>query len=84
MLLRLPNNLHYPITLTKIEKRVGDTVAQNENLFLYTYTTTVKEGTRHGEEDEEVKKTFVAHYQSTLEGTVKGWRVWQGDVLPGP
>jgi len=64
--------------LTKVEKRVGDAVAHNDTLFLYSYTTTVKEGSRYSEEDEEVEKTFVAHFASTLEGKVTGWRVWRG------
>ena len=84
MLLRLPNNLHYPLTVKKIEKKVGETIAQNEDLFLYSYATRVTEGTRYGKEEREVEKTFVAHFESTLEGVVKGWRVWSGDVIPGP
>ena len=84
MLLRLPNNLHYPLTIKKIEKQVGETINQHEGLFLYSYTTKVKEGTRYQEEEREVDKTFVAHFESTLEGVVKGWRVWSGDTIPGP
>lgn len=84
MLLRLPNNLHYPITLTKVEKKVGDTIARNEHLFLYAWTTKVTQGARHGSEEEVVEKTFFTHFPSTLEGIIKGWRVWQGDVIPGP
>ena len=84
MLLRLPHNLHYPLVISKVEKRVGDSVAQNDNLFLYTYTTKVTEGSRHGEEEAEVEKSFMAHFQSTLEGKVTGWRVWEGDVLERP
>ena len=84
MLLRLPNNLHYPLTVKKIEKKVGDSVAQNEDLFLYSYTTKVKEGTRYEEEERDVVKTFVAHFESTLEGSIKGWRVWSGDVISKP
>ncbi|KAK5454314.1 CTD phosphatase Fcp1 [Exophiala xenobiotica] len=84
MLLRLPKNLHYPLTLTKVEKRVGEYVTRNDDLFLYSYTTTVKEGSRYGDEEEEVEKKFVTHFPSTLEGTIKGWRVWEGDVLTQP
>ena len=84
MLLRLPQSLHYPIKLIRVEKRVGSTVRVEEDLFLYSYTTKVKEGTRYGEEEEEVDKRFVARFPSTLEGTVKEWRVWEGDVLNGP
>ncbi len=71
MLLRLPNNLHYPITITKVEKRVGESVACTDDLFLYSYTTKVKEGSRYDDEEHEVDKKFVAHFPSTLEGTIK-------------
>lgn len=84
MLLRLPNNLHYPITVTKVEKRVGDKVERDDNLFLYTYTTKVTEGSRDGDEDEEVERTFPAYFQSTLDGNLTKWKIWTGDVLRGP
>ena len=83
MLLRLPNNLHYPITVTKVVKPVGQSVVRNDHLFLYTYTTTVTEGSRDGEE-KQVQKKLVAQFQSSLEGKVKNWRVWEGDILPKP
>ncbi|EXJ59850.1 hypothetical protein A1O7_03997 [Cladophialophora yegresii CBS 114405] len=88
MLLRLPKNLHYPITITKIEKLVGDTVARNDDIFLYSYTIKVREEERYEVRKEEdiplVEKKFVTHFSSTLEGTIKAWRVWQGDVLTAP
>ncbi|KAJ9644870.1 CTD phosphatase Fcp1 [Knufia peltigerae] len=84
MLLRLPKNLHYPLTITKVEKRVGEYLARNDDLFLYSYTAKVKEGTRYGDEEQEVERKLVTHFPSTLEGTIKGWRVWEGDVLTHP
>lgn len=84
MLLRLPKNLHYPLTVTKVEKRVGEYVSRNDDLFLYSYTTKVTQGSRYGEEEEEVEEKFVAQFPSTLEGIIKGWRVWEGDVLTHP
>lgn len=84
MLLRLPSNLHYPITITRIETRVGDAIKLNDALFLYSYVTKVKQGSRYGDEEEEVEKKFVAHFESTLEGTITGWRKWEGDVIDAP
>ena len=84
MLLRLPNNLHYPLKITKVEKRVGESVALNDDLFLYEYTTKVKVGSRYDDEEQEVDEKFVAHFPSSLEGKIKGWRVWEGDVLGHP
>lgn len=84
MLLRLPNSLHYPITVTKVEKRVGDKVERDDNLFLYTYTTKVTEGSRDGLEDEEIERTFPAYFHSTLDGNLTKWKIWTGDVLRAP
>ena len=84
MLLRLPPGLHYPIVLTKIEKRPGDSIQKNDPLFLYSYKTTVKQGERYSDEETEVVKTFVTHFRSTLYGVIKLYRVWGGDVLEGP
>ena len=83
MLLRSPRGLHYPITITKILKAAGSNVVKNEPLFLYTYETTVREGSRDGE-DKFVKKSFPAKFESGLEGQLKFWKVWEGDVLDQP
>jgi RNA polymerase II subunit A C-terminal domain phosphatase len=83
MLLRLPKNLHYPITVTKVVKPAQSQVARDDHLFLYSYTTTVTEGSRDGEE-REVEKTFVAHFESSLDGVLQSWRVWEGDVITHP
>lgn len=88
MLLRLPKNLHYPLTITKIEKRVGEYVTRSDDVFMYSYTTKVKEEERYEVRKEEeipvVEKKFAAHFASTLEGTIKAWRVWEGDVIKQP
>ena len=88
MLLRLPKNLHYPITVTKIEKRVGASVAHNDAVFLYSYAIKVREEERYEVRQEAeipwVEKKFVTHFSSTLEGTIKSWRVWEGDVITNP
>lgn len=84
MLLRLPQSLHYPIVLTKVEKRPGDSIHKNDPLFLYSYTTKVKQGNRYDDEEIEVDKKFVTSFKSTLDGIIKHYRVWEGDVLQGP
>lgn len=83
MLLRLPRGLHYPITITKVLKKADSIVARDEPVFLYTYETTVREGSRDGE-DRFVKKSFPAKFESSLEGQLKFWKVWEGDVLERP
>lgn len=83
MLLRLPRGLHYPITVTKVLKKAGSIIVKHEPLFLYTYETTVREGSRNGE-DKYVKKAFPAKFESGLEGQLKFWKVLEGDVLAQP
>ena len=84
MLLRLPPGLHYPIVLTKVEKQVGESISKTDPVFLYSYKTTVKKGSRYTDEETEVIKSFVTHFRSTLDGVIKLWLVWEGDVLEGP
>lgn len=83
MLLRLPRGLHYPITITKVLKQAGSNVAKQEPVFLYTYETMVREGSRDGE-DRYVKKAFASQFESGLEGQLKFWKVWEGDVIQQP
>ena len=44
MLLRLPQGLHYPITVTDLLKQPNDNVERFAPLFSYSYQTTVTEG----------------------------------------
>jgi RNA polymerase II subunit A-like phosphatase len=83
MLLRLPKNLHYPITVTKVVKPAGEPVARSDHLFLYSYETTVTEGSRDGVE-KEVRKRFMAQFESSLDGTLRTWRIWEGDIIAQP
>ncbi|ERF72457.1 hypothetical protein EPUS_07914 [Endocarpon pusillum Z07020] len=83
MLLRLPRGLHYPITITKVLKEAGSDVGKYEPLFLYTYETTVREGSRDGD-DKYVRKSFPAKFESGVEGKLKFWNVWEGNVLDRP
>ena len=83
MLLRLPKNLHYPITVTKVVKPAGQSVGRNDHLFLYSYETTVTEGSRDGVE-KEVQKKFASQFESSLDGTLRSWRIWEGDVIAHP
>lgn len=85
MLLRLPNSLHYPIKITKIEKRVGDSVQVEDQLFLYSYKTKRQEAkSRYDEEEVWVERELATHFASPLEGTIASWRVWDGDVIVAP
>lgn len=83
MLLRLPNTLHYPITVTSLLKRPGDKVKCDEALFWYIYQTTVTEGDGLGNKIE-VQKPFPTKFESTVDGEIIEWQIAKGDVIQGP
>ena len=84
MLLRLPATLHYPIIIRKVEKQVDDEIKHRDVLFTYTYIGKVTHQDRYTDEEVEVDKVFPAHFQSTLEGTIQSWLVWEGDEIREP
>ncbi|MCJ1285032.1 Carboxy-terminal domain (CTD) phosphatase [Xylographa opegraphella] len=80
MHLRLPHNLHYPITVTDLLKQPNDNVDKFTPLFTYFYKTRVTES------DElnnvfEVDKTFPTRFESNVEGTFKRWKIAEGAVI---
>jgi len=80
MQIRAPPSLHYPITVSQLLKRQGDTVDRFETLFSYTYESQVTETNKYGESSK-VKKTFLAEYQSETEGKLIKWNAKPGDVI---
>lgn len=83
MLLRLPPSLHYPITVTTLLKKPGDTVERNEALFWYFYHTTVEEGDGLGN-TVEVDRKFPTRFESTVDGEIVEWKISKGDVIDKP
>jgi len=83
MQLRLPPSLHYPITVTSLLKREGDTVERDEAIFWYIYQTTVEEGDGLGNQVM-VKRKFPPRFESTVDGTVVKWNIAKGDVIDEP
>jgi RNA polymerase II subunit A-like phosphatase len=83
MLLRLPHTLHYPITVTSLLKRPGDSVEREEALFWYVYRTTVTEGDGLGNKHE-VTRQFPTRFESPVDGEVVEWKITKGDVITGP
>ena len=80
MLLRLPQGLHYPITVTELLKQPNDDVERFAPLFSYSYQTTVTEGDGLGE-DHQVRRTYPAKYESDVDGRLQAWRIKKGDVI---
>ncbi|KAJ9193788.1 hypothetical protein DTO164E3_7717 [Paecilomyces variotii] len=83
MLLRLPPTLHYPITVTSLLKRPGDTVSRDEAIFWYVYETTVTEGDGLGNKVQ-VRRNFPTKFESTVDGEVVQWKISKGDVITEP
>jgi len=80
MLLRLPQSLHYPITVTELLKQPNDNVERFAPLFSYSYQTTVTEGDGLGE-DHQVQRTFPTRYESNVDGVLQAWKIVKGAVI---
>ncbi|KGQ01832.1 hypothetical protein PAAG_11407 [Paracoccidioides lutzii Pb01] len=83
MLLKLSTSLHYPITVTELLKRPGDTIQQGEAIFAYYYRTTVTEGDGLGNKID-VLKTFPTRFESVVDGELVDWKVRVGEVVERP
>lgn len=83
MQLRLPPSLHYPITVTSLLKKEGDTVERDEAIFWYIYQTTVEEGDGLGNQVM-MQRKFPTRFESTVDGTVVKWNIAKGDVIDEP
>ena len=80
MQLKLPPNLHYPITVTELLKQPNDNVERFAPLFSYFYKTTVTEGDNLGNEYQ-VEKDFPAKFDSYVDGTLVSWKIEKGSVI---
>ena len=83
MQLRLPQDLHYPITITELLKQPNDYVERFAPLFSYSYKTIVSEGNEFGEEFQ-VVKSYPTKFESSVEGTLKHWSISEGAVISQP
>ncbi|WEW55158.1 CTD phosphatase Fcp1 [Emydomyces testavorans] len=83
MLLQLSSSLHYPITVTELLRRPGDSVNQGDALFAYVYRTTVTEGDGLGNKYD-VVRTFPTKFESAVDGTLVGWKIRPGQVIERP
>ncbi|KAI4279388.1 MAG: hypothetical protein LQ337_000311 [Flavoplaca oasis] len=83
MQLHLPRDLHYPITVTELLKQPNDNVERFAPLFSYSYTTTVIEGNKFGDEFQ-VEKAFPTKFESSVDGVLKAWAVGPGTIISQP
>lgn len=77
MRLKTPESLHYPITVTKLRRKLHDAVDRNAPLFDYEYTSKVLEG----REPQLVERKFPTTFESYAEGTVTEWFIKEGTVI---
>ena len=80
MRLRLPESLHYPITIVELLQQPDDIIDLETPLFAYLYSTKVNERTSDGA-DQEVEKLYPTRYQSPVEGVLKAWRIKAGTLI---
>ncbi|KAM0257033.1 hypothetical protein ACHAQJ_004628 [Trichoderma viride] len=73
----LGSRLHYPITITKLLKSSGDSIKKQETIIEYKFTWRRKIG-----EDEWVDETTYTEFDSPVEGTLKEWRIKEGQTIP--
>ncbi|KKP06148.1 hypothetical protein THAR02_01751 [Trichoderma harzianum] len=72
----LGSRLHYPITITKLLKSAGDSVKKQETIIEYKFTWRRKIG-----DDEWVDETTYTEFDSPAEGTLKEWRIKEGQTI---
>ena len=80
MLLTSPKNLHYPITVTQLLQKPGDSVERFAPLFSYFYKSLVTEGNKDGEK-KDVEWTFPQRFESETEGQLVTWKIQEGEVI---
>ncbi|KAJ6021359.1 hypothetical protein N7540_006863 [Penicillium herquei] len=83
MLLRLPPSLHYPITITSLLKKEGDSVERDEALLWYIYEAVNEEYDLWGVLKPVLRK-YPTRFESTVDGQIGEWKLAKGDVINGP
>ncbi|KAG9981538.1 hypothetical protein KCU98_g7397, partial [Aureobasidium melanogenum] len=79
-----PENLHYPITVTRLLRKPQDQVDYNAPLFAYQYKTKVLEGDEETRENKLVERMCPSTFESTAEGTLTEWHISEGRVISRP
>ncbi|KAF4462309.1 FCP1-TFIIF interacting component of CTD phosphatase [Fusarium albosuccineum] len=69
----LGTRLHYPITVTKLLKRAGDSIKKQESIFEYKFSWK-----RKVNDDTWADETTYTEFDSPAEGVLKQWRIREG------
>ncbi|KAI1826366.1 hypothetical protein F4861DRAFT_104316 [Xylaria intraflava] len=79
--LKLGQRLRYPITISKIFKKPGDSVVKKEPILQYTFKFERKVGDPALNEERTIVENGIADWDSPTEGELKQWRVKEGQVI---
>ncbi|KAH7327739.1 FCP1-like phosphatase [Stachybotrys elegans] len=72
----LGSRLHYPITVTRLLKKPGDSIKKQETIVEYKFTWR-----RQLDDDQWTDETTYTEYESPAEGVLKEWRIREGMVI---
>jgi RNA polymerase II subunit A C-terminal domain phosphatase len=72
----LGTRLRYPITITKLLKKPGDTIKKQENIVEYKFSWK-----REVNQDEWIDQTTYTEFDSPAEGILREWRIEEGMVI---
>ncbi len=78
--LNLGRMLKYPITITKLLKKPGETFQKKDPIFQYTFTWKQTVGDPFGEQWEETQVT-PADWDSPADGTLLKWKIHEGMII---
>ncbi|OLN91700.1 RNA polymerase II subunit A C-terminal domain phosphatase [Colletotrichum chlorophyti] len=77
-LLSLGARLRYPITITKLLKKPGDTIEKRESVLEYSFKWMREVGDSVTGNTWKEEETTVVGWDSPAEGTIKEWRLKEG------
>ncbi|TFB02915.1 RNA polymerase II subunit A C-terminal domain phosphatase [Trichoderma ghanense] len=72
----LGSRLHYPIVITKLLKKPGEPIKKQETIIEYKFSWR-----RKISDDEWVDETTYTEFDSPAEGTLKEWRITEGQTI---
>ncbi|KAL6887449.1 hypothetical protein HDV57DRAFT_360460 [Trichoderma longibrachiatum] len=72
----LGSRLHYPIVITKLLKKPGEPIKKQETIIEYKFSWR-----RKISDDEWVDETTYTEFDSPAEGTLKEWRIQEGQTI---
>jgi RNA polymerase II subunit A-like phosphatase len=77
----LGKKLKYPITITKLLKRPGDSFQKEDPVFQYTFTWYQEVGDPFGGDTWQEKQTTIADWGSPADGKILAWKVHEGQTI---